>query len=45
MTQVISKTSESPLTRSYYAIGDCCSAPGWKNYQGADAEGHGCAIK
>ncbi|ORX34225.1 hypothetical protein BD324DRAFT_637171 [Kockovaella imperatae] len=42
--QVISKTSQSPLTDNYFAIGDCCSTPGWKTLQGAQSDADACAV-
>ncbi|EIW72648.1 hypothetical protein M231_06548 [Tremella mesenterica] len=33
----------SILEGGYYAIGDCCSTPGWKTMQGAKADGEGVA--
>ncbi|WVF70729.1 hypothetical protein IAT40_005522 [Kwoniella sp. CBS 6097] len=42
--RVISETESSPLTKNYYAIGDCCSTPGWKTYMGADYDAKGCSV-
>ncbi|WWC58396.1 uncharacterized protein I303_100936 [Kwoniella dejecticola CBS 10117] len=42
--RVISDTPNSPLSRNYYAIGDCSSTPGWKTYMGADYDAKGCAV-
>jgi len=45
MHQVTSTTASSPLIGKYYAIGDCCSTPGWKNWQGAVTDGTASAVK
>ncbi|WWC66586.1 uncharacterized protein I206_100489 [Kwoniella pini CBS 10737] len=42
--RVISDTPNSPLSKNYYAIGDCSSTPGWKTCMGADYDAKGCAI-
>ncbi|WVW82068.1 hypothetical protein I302_104073 [Kwoniella bestiolae CBS 10118] len=42
--RVTSENSQSPLTKNYYAIGDCCSTPGWKTYMGADYDAKGCSV-
>ncbi|WRT63953.1 uncharacterized protein IL334_000880 [Kwoniella shivajii] len=42
--RVRSDTPNSILTQNYYAIGDCCSTPGWKTAMGADQDAKGCSI-
>ncbi|WVQ97105.1 hypothetical protein IAU59_004215 [Kwoniella sp. CBS 9459] len=42
--RVVSQSTNSPLTKNYYAIGDCSSTPGWKTYMGADYDAKGCAV-
>lgn len=36
--KVASSNTASPLQKNYYAIGDCCTTPGWKTMQGAQAD-------
>ncbi|WWC86048.1 uncharacterized protein L201_000919 [Kwoniella dendrophila CBS 6074] len=42
--RVKSDAPNSVLNKNYYAIGDCCSTPGWKTAMGADQDAKGCAI-
>lgn len=43
--QVKSTNTASPLQKNYYAIGDCCTTPGWKTMQGAQADAAAVAPK
>ena len=43
--QVKSSNTASPLQKNYYAIGDCCTTPGWKTMQGAQADAAAVAPK
>ncbi|KAK8865785.1 hypothetical protein IAR55_000932 [Kwoniella newhampshirensis] len=40
--RVRSANPASLLTKNYYAIGDCCSYPGWKTVINADYDAKGC---
>jgi thioredoxin reductase len=44
IAQVKSSNASTPL-KNYYAIGDCCSTPGWKTTAGAVSDADACAIK
>ncbi|WVR05724.1 hypothetical protein IAU60_002748 [Kwoniella sp. DSM 27419] len=42
--RVASTNADSPLTKNYYAIGDCCSTPGVKSFLGAEYDAKACAV-